>query len=352
MASSGFQFVYLPILKFKKGEQMVLRHLEEKDRALLLPLLELVPQGFGTIPVKDCVATAIAGLERARGDQFPAGIDVRWCSPSPARQAKILIGAFAAMQARELWVWPTLSPAMVSSELAYLKESLGSHRDVILRVPFASYLPSQLPDLLKLALGCISPRCNLHVVIDLEAITGSDPEAIATQCAPYCKTALAFPRVRDVTLAGGSFPYNLVGLPRGRVKIPRVEWKVWRKVRASPALRAVTFGDYAVTNPQPMEVIDPEKMNPSVSIRYAQRDHWLVLKGVQWRPNGHNEYHNLCSLLTQDPIYYGRDYSYGDRSYDEFASVDGGGSPYVWRRDATSHHVVLTARSVSTLSES
>ncbi|WP_454909489.1 beta family protein [Variovorax gossypii] len=69
----------------------------------------------------------------------------------------------------------------------------------------------------------------------------------------------------STTLAGGSFPLNLVGRKQGLHDIERVEWKVWKALISKPAYAKVLFSDYTVSNPAPAPDIDPTMMNPSVA---------------------------------------------------------------------------------------
>ena len=108
------------------------------------------------------------------------------------------------------------------------------------------------------------------------------------------------------------------------------------------------FGDYGVTNPEPLEDIDPTKMNPAAAIRYTLKSEWWVLRGAGVRTKGKGgmgQYNDLCRLLIKSPDYSGQTFSYGDHRYYEHAQPGASsGNLTTWRRDATSHHVVFTVR--------
>ena len=353
MSAAEGDFVYMPFLKWRQGEQFTLRTMDDTDRSHILPVVELVSSGSTPQDIKQALIEASNSLVKVRADQFPFAVDVKWMSPVDARLVKLLSRAMAYMDARELWALPVITPGMIAAAPDDLKTVIGK-RHVVLRISARSFLDTQIGELISSAAALIDRKAALHVVLDMEEIAGALPEPLAERCAKYCVAAQRSPRATTVTLAGGSFPFNLTGIKKGRSLIPRVEWRVWERVRGRPGLRRIKFGDYAVTNPGPTPQIDGKAMNPSVAIRYAVRDDWLLLKGGLWKGSGKLDYHSLCSLLLDEQVWAGKEHSKGDASMDAHAhtprSEQTGGSPGVWRRDATSHHVVATAKRCFVLS--
>jgi Beta protein len=93
-----------------------------------------------------------------------------------------------------------------------------------------------------------------------------------------------------------------------------------------------------------MPELDPKMMNPSVAIRYAADGFWRLFKAGGFKKGKPDQYKNLSILLLGDPVYSGAAFSYGDECYDKTANAKlGNGNPSSWRRDATNHHLVLTA---------
>lgn len=121
---------------------------------------------------------------------------------------------------------------------------------------------------------------------------------------------------------------------------------MWEQLLKNGFKGQIAYADYAVTNPIPLaEGLDGSKVNPSISIRYAGPDYWRLFKGVQFKKVANRgELRSLCQLLTTDTVYSGAPFSYADAQYLAYSTgPDTNGSPWTWRRDATNHHIALTA---------
>ena len=141
---------------------------------------------------------------------------------------------------------------------------------------------------------------------------------------------------------------TLTGIKAGVKGIPRTDWLTWKLILQTGDFPSLRYADYTVTNPEPLPEIDPKTMNPSIAIRYAIKDSWHLLKGKGFKGAPVGEYTGLCKLLVTDKsVYSGKDFSFGDGKY--FASASGigkNGVPWTWRREATNHHIVFTAKSL------
>ena len=117
----------------------------------------------------------------------------------------------------------------------------------------------------------------------------------------------------------------------------RTEWQTWNILRTQHGFSKLQFGDYAVTNPVPLVVDDPKKMNPAAQIRYARTDDWMLLKAGGSKTGGFGQYNQLCKILIAHADYSGATYSYGDQRYEYHAAPGSTPGNYMtWRRDATS----------------
>lgn len=96
---------------------------------------------------------------------------------------------------------------------------------------------------------------------------------------------------------------------------------------------------------------DPRYMSASGNIRYATPNNWLVAKGPpvigKWRV-GYESYRVLCRSLVGRPEFRGPGFSPGDRYMRDCSQEhDGPGTPEIWRRQGTSHHVATVVDQVS-----
>jgi hypothetical protein len=345
---------YMPILKTKKGEWEALKHLAESDRDLMFPLIEcttlvFAPQQSAADHLKKHVEALAASLEAAGAKHRTFGIDSSTLLPTFPKQAKLLVNVCRKFTQKGLNIAPCIPSAIVADSAAEIAD-LGEYEHVILRIPVRSCLSSQVQQVIKDAWSALGNKhVELHVLLDMHHLAGGDAGAIAASRGPYALAALGSNHTRSVTLAGGSFPYFLTGIPQGQTKIARLEWLAWRDIMQDVSLTELQFGDYVVTNPRPLEAIDPAKLNASAAIRYAREDHWVLFKAGVAKKYGYAQYNTLCKLLITDSCYSGRNFSYGDDRYHYHAQPGATpGNLWTWRRDATSHHLALTARACAT----
>jgi hypothetical protein len=343
---------YMPILKTKKGEWEALRHIDDSDWDPIFPLIEcttliLTTQQAAADHLNKHIEKLADAFEKANANQRVFGIDTSGLLPTLAKKTKLLVFVCRKLTQRGLKVAPCILPES-SIESPGEVAALGQYGDVILRIAVGACLPSQIPQIIADAWKALGNRhVRLHVLLDMHDLAGGDTLAIAASRKPYAAAALGANRAHSVTLAGGAFPFFLTGIPQGQTKIDRLEWLVWRDLAQTADFAGLQFGDYTVTNPRPLEVLDPTKMNASAAIRYAREDHWVLFKAGVAKKYGYNQYNTLSKLLITDTCYSGKDFSYGDDRYHYHAQPGAkSGSLWTWRRDATSHHMVFTAREI------
>jgi len=344
-------FRYMPILKWKLGEQVALQKVDDPDRVLMLPIIEFQPlvikknDRSGTI--KNNIEKATLSLIKSDGKNHAVAVDTLafLSTTTTVKTVRTICDYFSK---NDLQVFPVIHPSMVENEAAELS-ILSHYSDVVLRIKVFNCLAAQIEQVITEAFVAVNnPEIRIHVVLDMFSIVNADPGQLANRMKDFVEVALQHERAYTVTLAGGSFPFNLTGIAKGNTLIPRVEWKVWKKIlSAYPDIR---FGDYAVTNPDPLAEIDPLKINPSAAIRYALQSEWMLLKAGGVRTYGFGQYNDLCELLILEPDYSTEEFSFGDEKYNFHAQPGAPtGNMTTWRRDATSHHLALTVRNCATL---
>lgn len=345
------QWKYQPILKWKQGERIALRELTATQWQDVVPVLELpavvaVPDAAG---LKAELPSYCDGIAKHFIATFPddqaIGIDTRFVSTGYSRQlrlASVVTKALAKKSGR--FLLPVISESMVTANPTDL-HLLGEFPELILRVQTPMVDATQVAALVDAVVAAGVKRKKLHLVVDQYSMVNEDANAGFAAVTPYLDAALAC-GCASTTIAGGSFPVNLMGMKSGVTDLPRVEWTIWKLLQASGNYPSVRYSDYAVTNPAPLPELDPKQVNPSVQIRYAASTFWRLFKAGGFKNGRPNQYHLLCQLLLGDAVYSGATFSFGDANYDKAANGPAGknnGNPSSWRRDATSHHLVLTA---------
>lgn len=342
---------YLPILKWKQGERIALRELASGQWNDLVPLLELpaVPAAPTAGELNAALPAyrdkLIKQLVDALPDDQPFAVDTRYVSPPYAGQVRLATVLAAALAKRtERPVIPVISESMVAAEASKLP-AFADFPEVILRIRSRVVDATQTNALVDALVSAGIKKKNVHLLVDQDSIVNAEPAACDAAIQPYLDAALAC-GCASVTYAGGSFPINLIGYKQGIIKVRRVEWVVWTQLQKIAKYEVLRYGDYTVSNPAPVPELDPTQVNPSVAIRYAAAAEWQIFKAGGFKRGKPNQYRDLCQILMGDPVYSGPTFSFGDAHYNKVASGPAGvnnGNPSSWRRDATNHHLVLTA---------
>jgi hypothetical protein len=340
---------YMPILKWKQGEQIALRGLTVAQWEPVVPLLELLairaaPDGASLRnALPDYLAKVAQQIAKNIPEDKPIAIDLRHVAPAYGLQArflKVVCTQLSKLTARV--ILPVISDLVLSQSSREFTHLLGFDEYVV-RLHSPGLVADQIAGLIEQLRVTGIPKTGMHLVVDQHSIVKEDASARAIAIRPYLEVALAC-KCRSTALAGGSFPVNLIGLKQGVHDIQRVEWKIWELIKMQPQFSNVRYSDYAVTNPAPIPDMDPLQVNPSVSIRYAANGYWRLFKAGGFKKGKPNQYRALCKLLLTDSVYSGSAFSFGDKCYADAAQAKlGNGNPSSWRRDATSHHLVLTS---------
>lgn len=347
---------YLPILKWKQGEQLALRHLTGSQWTGVTPLIQLPPIHSAPdaaalkVALPAYLAVVTAQIQKNIPEKSAVCIDTEYVSLGYQKQLSLLLSVcehlHGSLKHKIIPVIPSqlveALPALKSVRSAYLK-SIDS---VMVSFRTDQIKPAQVVPVISDISDFGVSRQKIHLLFDQYSIVGSDP----TNCFSGIKTFLDEGKMAgcvSMTISGGSFPINLMGFPQGVTKITRVEWEVWKLLESAGDYSDIRYSDYAVTNPAPLPDIDPTQVNPSVAIRYAADRHWKLFKAKGFKKGPKHQYRDLCKLLMSDSVYSGSHFSYGDGQYSKAAAeLVGDGNPSSWRKDATSHHIVLTTSSL------
>lgn len=333
---------YIPILRWKQGEQHALRKVDAADRQWMLPIAEVqVVEASVAQPKLEKTMLSSAGTD------FPIGVDFAEAGRLLVPHS-LLADRCKRLKAAGIDAWPTLRVSHGIADLAGLSHYKG-HSQIVVRSRSESTPLKDVQAVISALIKECGKDVEIHVILDMYAIGDVDVATKAAHLQPQVATLSALSKVKTVTVAGGSFPLSLGGLKQGGAHyLARKELEIWQAVRKLPECGKVIFGDYGVTNPEPLEEIDPRKLNPAAAIRYTLTNTWRVLRGGGVKTpgkGGMGQYKNLCKILIKSPDYSGVPFSFGDERYDFHSqALTSSGSYMTWRRDATSHHLVLTVR--------
>jgi hypothetical protein len=163
---------------------------------------------------------------------------------------------------------------------------------------------------------------------------------------------------RTLTLSACAFPWSLGKVERrSHAYFGRLEWATWRDglyAGRHTRKRLPTFGDCAIQHPSGVEGFDPRIMPVSAAIRYALPDSWLLIKGESTRLTPPSvQFPRLAIQLVYGHLrsnFAGADHCQGCAGIKAAADgASGFGSPEIWRKLGTIHHITRVVQDLTAL---
>ena len=199
---------------------------------------------------------------------------------------------------------------------------------------------------------------NTDLIVDLSAVNDLVAVGVQALASAFLAEVPDHARWKTFTLSACAFPLSMGIVDRNSYNfIERIDWLAWRDgqhAHRQSLLRLPTYSDGSIQHPWGVEGFDPTFMQVSASIRYTVRDSWLLIKGEGTRFNPPSQ--QFPVLATQlvyghlKPHYYGEAHCGGCASMK--AAADGAdrlGSPEVWRRLGTIHHITTVVEELGAL---
>lgn len=359
---------YMPILLTKKGELDGLADLDADVKARFTPMFAIHPIPYDYEHEHETSKTAdqhVVGLGKKIVKAWGTGR--AYLDPVFLRGEAVEPGAadpvntvFTDAAAEGLHLVPVTTPGQLgpytdlAAEIHRRSETGLCMRLTSNQWPINPIRAHALTTLLD-ALDVTPPDVDLVLDLGVEVTSALAADAVAAGL-----STLPFSNEwRTVTLTGGSFPENLSNIAKHQlVRLPRSEWAVYNRARdeaQAAGTRIPDFGDYGIAHPDPnVSEIDPRFMQISAQQRYTIDDCWLVAKGELFKGRagssvGGEATRPLARMLASAPEFCGPDYSPGDRWIFDTAAGEGkGGTPLIWRRHGTSHHLTFVSESLAT----
>jgi hypothetical protein len=343
---------YMPVLKVKRGEKAALQAIPVPLRAGITPLLEIVQHSHEK-PLKNHIDTTFAGLQSATCLYTRCLIDAKELEPDGAAAAQ----AVFHHASRERIVF---TPVTGISRTADLAAALAhSSHGIAIRLTRkeldGGVIPRALPGFMA------THRLN-HAQVDLIVDLGTVDQMVQDGVSALANAFLdAIPNRRlwrTLTLSGCGFPLSMGVVGRESHKhVERTEWRMWRDcmhANRRTMERLPTYSDCGIQHTKGVEGFDPIKMQASATIRYTTEQDWLLIKGIGTRTTPPSQqFPGLANQL----VYGGLRRSFAGASHCSGcagmkAAADGEkklGSPEIWRRLGTIHHITTVVKALAAL---
>jgi hypothetical protein len=322
--------LYVPILKCKQGEKDALYTLSGSVKDQVVPLLEVTP---------DIIAKGtFCGVEDFWRDK-PFFLDVSpesWGELSDEQYLELL------RKCNKDQAIPVIK--LGDNEHLIANLIIESPNGVALRL----YIEEILDDEFETSFTELTSDLDLSeidLIIDAQSI---EPAKI-NESSFLIKGAIDLIDVigdfRSVIFASNSFPNTLDVERYELTTLPRVESKIYEKIKNHLGKYGVNliYADYAINHWSYFEFI--LGIQPSFNIRYTTENYFVIYKGDTNKKGGLkiDKVQSGCQKLVSSPFYLGKDFSWGDYEINEKASGEStkSGNLTTWRAIGTNHHITF-----------
>jgi hypothetical protein len=330
---------YVATLQSLPGERDALLHASAETWAHLTPLIQIVRPK--TAKREQLLRQRVAGWVKKVADvigEHPCFLDILRLNPTNqtiTREGNRPVLAVIHEEARRrgMAFVPVLRLRDALSTMSEIAIAAAADaRGIALRYPVlgtASADGRSTEAVINEALDAVEVDIvGVDLILDLGFLS-EDAELHAEDLAPMVKNLVSIGDWRSVVLLGSSMPPSLGGgiVAEGTIgRLARREWDLWRSVTALDFGRHITYGDYAVQNPNPPLEDQPSGPGQRANLRYTIDDATLVPRAsgavIQ---EGAEQYRQLCRQLVAQPEFAGRDFTWGD--YKIAKCADGIGGP-------------------------
>ena len=348
---------YVPILRWKRAEQVALAKLTADTSNHITPLIELVADNFKNPKKRELSSEEVTSKISHQLFQFwgerPFFIDLHNLSQGLLTEGPshslVQLSNYASITQVSLIPVTGISrdPSYQSAVLTAIERH---NHGVCLRLSQEDINDRNLAQALDNFLSFFTIAAEeVDLLVDFQVIGQSAP-TLAT----LCERIPNIHKWRNFIVASGAFPEDLRQYERNQQHtIKRLDWISWREQVASKSssIRFPTYSDYTIQYPRYLYRTGPFKY--SASIRYTADDYWVIMRGenvfneegpgtAQWPAN--------AQLLCERPEYCGDNFSYGDKYIKEMISqYDKPGSATTWLRAGINHHMTFVVRQLATL---
>lgn len=330
---------YYPVLKWKRGEQLALRHLSEEQQSKITPIIEIVdavsPEEF---------------FRSLEGIACPIYIDTENIESG---DCECLISFIKLAQDRDMPVYPVIPSSLI--------EAKDPPTDLLKKCLFRI---SVIPGEEELEAGEIIERIKSFGATEYGVILDIGP-TIKSEYIGLQRSALLMMMsaqqdfllsAQTVIICTSSFPSDIGDMGGGEERrYERHDFALFSKVastaQATPLLDLLAYSDYGVSKFTETD-LDFSKLRYGIlpKIKYTAEDEYIVLKGKRQHGKLVVTYQKLAQAVIAAPYYSGREFSYGDECIYQVATTAGkSGNSTNWVTYCTNHHIVLVSQQISNL---
>lgn len=343
---------YVPVLKVKRAEKGALAAIGKVAPDAVTPLFEIVERKSDKT-LKNHLETTFRGLAQSVAKFAGCFIDTREIESDGEAAADAV---FDRADAEGIDYVPVVGMSRTVGNASALAHAGNG---VALRLTRKELEAGTLSSAIAkfLAVNQLSPE-GVDLIMDMEDVGTLIPAGVAALTSKFMASVPDHPAWRTLILSGCAFPRSMGGVARqSAALVDRSAWVCWRDslyVNRKKLARLPTFSDCAIQHTQGVEGFDPKIMAVSACARYAVDDYWLLVKGESTKKiRAGLQFPKIAKRIVNNVhgrYYQGPTHCLGCEQINDAATgVPGLGSPEVWRRIGTIHHISTVLRDLVSL---
>lgn len=340
--------LYAPILKWKKGEQETLKQLDDKQKKVILPIIELTDYSEPETIIKDlkdCYS-------------YPVYLDTIIADED---DRDFLITIVDEGHKNDIDIYPIC----YVDDLADLFIKLPDHTNRLgIKIPVPEDIESPTYKNIFSLLKKFQNDYNilLDIILDLDFI---EDKKDANRQYRDVKEILNKHLLNEdfynlVIVSSTSFPENLSSVPAGgKVNYYGFDFLIYKKLSehfyTTDIKNSLVYSDYGVTKYTGSD-IDFSKLRYGIlpKVKYTLDESYLVLKGERDHTTRKliKDYVDLSKEIFESHYYCGENFSFGDLEIKERAlglNKKGPGSNTNWVTISANHHIAVVIEQLSNL---
>lgn len=340
------EYVYVPILKWKKGEQEALKNLSEKQESRIIPLIEITDYEE---------ATAILN---SLTNSFSKSVYID-TSIAAEDDREYLLSIVEEFKANDKSIFPILyfdDLQDIGDQVADLATRVG------LKIPVPEDIEGpNYEDIFEVIKNLKSKNdIIIDIILDLGVITEKKEASRAVRDIKDVikQFLLSNSFCNYIIISLTSFPESISSIPAGgSASYPRYDITIFNKVLETPDFADIRskliYSDYGVTKFTETE-LDFSLLQHGIlpKVKYTTYDKYLVYKGQRDRYTRQliKGYRELAKEIFDSPSYFGESFSFGDLEIKERANGlngKGPGNNTNWVTIAANHHIAVVIEQLS-----
>lgn len=339
---------YVPIVKWKRGEQKALKELSNAVFENMTPVIELllpnnnVKTGEPSKTIEEHTENISKDLETVFQNQKLFFIDCKNLKDKIGESYANLV--YDKIQEKTLNYIPVIYLQSSEEEINLVKNNKNG---ICVRVDTDTLSSLDFPQNLLKFLSQINVKThNVDLILDLAAVIDIPQSILEKTCLEAVNVVAEKIKVRTLILSMTSMPEDMSKIKANTAKsVPRKEWLLWKNLHKK-FQRIPTFSDYGIQYPQ-LVAKDPRIIKPSANIRYTIEDAFLFFKGKSFRDHGGEQFRTLAKALIKSGYYYGEKHCIGcNKIFDIANHKEKTGSLETWRTIGSIHHFTVTTNQI------